>query len=256
MALVLDAMTLPQLVGPDGWPLFLFGGAAPEDDDDPDDPGIGDDDDEPGNGDGDPDDDDDPDGGGEPDEWAPPSRDEWERVQSALGKANAEAKKHRLRAKELTRKQEADQQARERAAAESEGRTEQYEQALAAAAEAEQRYKPLAVRSAARAAFLEVGLRLDPAAPDRSAARLKSMIRMLDLDEIEIDDDGEVVGLDTQIAEIKDSYPELFGPLQVEPPVAKRKVRRIDAAAIPDSGYEASLTTGEKIAQQVLGDQF
>lgn len=257
MALSLDAMTLPRLVGPDGWPLYLIGGGSQPIDQDPDDDDLnGPDDDDPDEpGDEEPDDDQDPDEP-DPDAWTPPSKEEWSKVQAALTKANNEAKRNRLRAKELAQERQKAAQDKAAADAAAAGQTEQYEQALAAAAQAEQRYKPIAVKSAARAAFLEAGLRTDSAQPGQTDARVKRMVRMLDLDQIEIDEDGDVIGLDTQIEEIKSAYPELFGPLVESTPPPRKKVRRINAAPAPDQGYEPALTTGEKIAQQVLGPDY
>lgn len=79
-----------------------------------------------------------------------------------------------------------------------------------AQAAAEKRYKPIAIRSAARAAFLEAGL------TDLSDSRMRSLTRLLVMEDIEVDEDGDVVGLDDQIDAIKEDLPELFRKPETE----------------------------------------
>lgn len=159
----------------------------------------------------------------DPPSWTPPTKDEHERMQRALAKANAEAKTHRETARALQAKSE-----------DADGKA-----AREAAEAAEKRYKPVAVRSAAKAAFLEAGLQ--GATPERVA----KLVRMLDLDALEIDSDGEVTGLEDQVKSVKTDYPELFTPTDRRPP-------RINGGDRPPSNGKV-LTTGEKIAAQVLG---
>jgi hypothetical protein len=144
-------------------------------------------------------------------------------MQRALAKANAEAKTHREAAKALQAKTEGDDGKAAREAADA----------------AEKRFKPGAVRSAAKAAFLEAGLQ--GSTPDRVA----KLVRMLDLDALDVDDDGDVTGLTEQVKAIKADYPELFTPTEKRPP-------RLNTGDRPPSNGKA-LTTGEKIAAQVLG---
>lgn len=160
------------------------------------------------------------------DDWKAPTRDEWERTQTALKKANDEAKNHRLKLKEA---QKATEDADGKAARE-------------ATEAAERRYKPIAVRSSARAAFLEAGL------ADARPERVSKLMRMLDMDAIDIDDDGEVTGLDDQVATIKADYPELFAK-------AKTPVPRIDGSNRNAGNGQSPKTTGEKIAAMVLGNR-
>jgi hypothetical protein len=160
-------------------------------------------------------------GGIETEEWKPPTKEEWARTQKAVTKANAEAKTNREKLRELQAKSEGDEGKAAREAAEA----------------AEKRFKPVAVRSAAKAAFLEAGLQ-----PGKSIAPL---VRMLDLDALDVDDDGDVIGLNEQVAAIKADYPELFTPTEKKPP-------RLNGADKPGSNGR-TLTTGEKIAAQVLG---
>lgn len=132
----------------------------------------------------------------DPPTWTPPTEDEWKRTQTALSKANTEAKTRR---EELAALRKAGEDADGKAARE-------------AAEAAEKRFKPVAVRSAARAAFLEAGLQ--GATPERVA----KLVRMLDLDALDVDDSGDVTGLADQVASVKADYPELFKATEKRPP--------------------------------------
>lgn len=206
-----------------GTPVWPVRGAE-DDDDDGDGGNI---DPVPAGGDGDGDDEGDGgDGkGGEP--FKAPTEVEWRRTQAALAKANAEAKRQRLKAKELAKPANGDDDAAK---------------AEAAKVEAEARYKPVAVRSAAKAAFLEAGLN------DASPERIKRLLRMVDLDEVDVDTDGDVTGLDEQIDSVKDDYPELFRPAD-QP---RKRTTRLDAANRQTVGDGKPRSTGEKIAAAVL----
>jgi hypothetical protein len=116
---------------------------------------------------------------------------EWKRLQAGLAKANTEAKTRReeLAAARKATEDDAGKAAREAAEA------------------AEKRFKPVAVRSSARAAFIEAGLQ--GVTPERVA----KLVRMLDLDALDVDDTGEVTGLAEQVAAVKGDYPELFKPV-------------------------------------------
>lgn len=159
------------------------------------------------------------------DDWKAPTKDEWERTQAALKKANDEAKTHRLKLRDA---QKATEDADGKAARE-------------AAEAAERRYKPVAVRSAARAAFLEAGL------ADARPERVSKLLRMLDLDSLDVADDGDVTGLADQVAGIKADYPELFAKTKTPAP-------RIDGSnRNAGNGQFTPKTTGEKIMAQVFG---
>lgn len=160
-----------------------------------------------------------------PADWTPPTKDEWDRAQKALAKANAEAKDRREKLQALQRQHEDDAGKATREKAE----------------EAERRYKPIAVRAAAKAAFLEAGLQ--SSSPDRVA----KLVRMLDLDAITVDDTGDVTGLDDQVATIKADYPELFTPAEKKPP-------RLNAGDKPPAGGRPKRSS-DLIAAAVLGGQ-
>jgi hypothetical protein len=125
-----------------------------------------------------------------------------------------------------------------------EAATKAIEEAQAAA---ERRYKPIAIRNAAKAQFLEAGLN------DLSDSRMRKLIRMLDMDDIEVDEDGEVVGLDDQIDAIKEDWPELFRKPETESVDNKPRIRapKGDAADKKNAPVKPT-TTGELYARRIL----
>ena len=153
-------------------------------------------------------DDDDEEGDEAEEEYKPPTAQEWKATQAALKKANTEAKRFRTELRNARKKA-----------------TEQDSDPDKAAAKVEAAWKPRVVRSEARALLAAAG------AKPTALARLAKMI---DVDEVEVDDDGEVTGLDDLIEEIKEDVPELFRDEdEEETPVARRKRRlgRTDASA-------------------------
>lgn len=114
-----------------------------------------------------------------------------------------------------------------------------------AAAAAEQKLKPVVVNAAAKAGLLAAGLTAT------GEATMKRLLRTLDLADIDIDDDGEVTGLDEQIEGIKEAFPELFK--KDEPaPVTKVRAPRLDAAGKTNT-QPTPKTTGEIYAQRIIG---
>lgn len=181
----------------DGRPIFLAAGGAEDDDPEPDPEADPEPDDDP---------EDDPEPEPEDDKPGPAGRrkpaaknDEGDtqtaadlaRARAALKKANAEARKHREELKKLRQQHESEDEAKAREAKES------------GAKEAAAKLKPVAIRASARAAFLAAGAAGDD-------ANVKRLVRLLSMDDIDVDDEGDVTGLDDQVDEIKEQYPELF----------------------------------------------
>jgi hypothetical protein len=179
--------------------------------------------------------------------WEPPTQERWDRTVRALKRANKQSEMHRRRADELERKLETADQKTIRLANET---------ALA-------KYKPIAAKGELKAALMAAGLRTvddngDPLDSEVLAKRLKRITRLVDFDQIDIDADGDVTGLDDQIDEIKADYPELFGrPAPKDPPKPKprpgpRGGARADGAdrrPEPDKPK----TTAERIAAGLAG---
>lgn len=106
-----------------------------------------------------------------------------------------------------------------RAVREAEARALAAEKALAAkeksgeeeAAPVDDKFKTLFVNTAAKAALAEAGLSVGT---DR-------FLKMLDLSSVEVDDSGNVTGLDDQIADLKEEFKDLLAPKTVKKPVTK-----------------------------------
>lgn len=132
-------------------------------------------------------------------DWKPPTKEEVRALQAKLKKANGDAAHHRGEAAKLRQQSESDAEKQVR---------EAVEQAETAA---EGKWKPMYVRQAARAALANAGL---IGKPDR-------LLKLLDVDEIEVDEDGGLTGLDGQIRDLKAEYRDLF---------TKRGSSRVDGA--------------------------
>ncbi|MEU7240317.1 hypothetical protein [Streptomyces sparsogenes] len=158
------------------------------------------------------------------DGWKPPSRDEWARTQAALKKANEDAKRNRFKAKEL------EQQARA-------GETEHEKALREAREEGEKRFRTPLVKAAARVALAEAGVN---GGTDR-------VLRLVDMDALSVDEDGDVVGLDAEVDRIRGEYPEFF-----QAP-AKPKPKARPTAADRKPAEEKPKSSAEQHAMRVLG---
>lgn len=159
----------------------------------------------------------------EEDPYTPPSADEWRRTTAALKKANEDGKRHRLRNKELEDAARA-------------GETEHEKALREAREEGEKRYRAPLVKAAARAALSEAGL---SGSTDR-------VMRLLDLEALSVDDDGDVIGVDGEVSRIKQDYPEFFQ-------TAKPKPKPRPTAADRQPAEEKPKSSAERHAMKVLG---
>jgi hypothetical protein len=176
------------------------------------------------------------------DDYEPPSKSEWARTQAALKKANDDAKRHRLRNKELEDKARGDETEHEKALRE-------------AREEGEKRYRQPLVRTAARSALVEAGALAflqDEKEPDSDAARekgesrLSRLLKLVDMDGLDVGDDGSVSGLEAAIDDLRRDYPELFSA-----PARKPKVRPTGAPR--PAAPETPKSTAEIHAKRLLG---
>lgn len=224
--------------------------------------------------------------------YTPPEQAEWLKVQTALNKSNASAKQRRLDLAEAQKKiasleaaaakREADDERRrlveERLAAvegtESKGKkrqagrggvpaavvdlpdgvltktqvAQQVKAAEKAAADAAaEKFRGMVVGSAARAALISEGV------PKESVNRLT---KLLDLDEIEVDDDGQVTGgLDEQLAALKEELPQLFKAAEQEPPKPRRRPAPKITQAEQPAAETRPLSSAERMAAGILGSR-
>ncbi len=118
-------------------------------------------------------------------EWKPPTKAEWDAHQAELSRVNAESAKRRVELKDLKQKNETDAEKSKREA----------EEAAAA------RFKPTAIKASAKSALLEA---------DAKTERVGALAGLLDVSKLDIDDKGEITGLDAEVKRVKAEYPEFF----------------------------------------------
>ena len=217
--------------------------------------------------------------------FVPPNEAEWVKVQAALGKANKAAQTRREElAAAKARLKELEDAAADREAAEERARllaggkkrksaegdeepdttpvlpegvmTPAQIKRLVAQTKADAesataaRYHDIAVRQAAAAALAQAQVQ---------STNINRLTKLLDLNQVEMDEDGEVTGgLDEQISALREELPQLFkaeADPEPEPPKRTRpKAPRIPAAgAAPQQEALVPKTSAEKMADMVLG---
>lgn len=178
----------------------------------------------------------------DPDDFKPPSKDEWARTQAALKKANDDAKRHRLRNKELEDKARGDETEHEKALRE-------------AREQGEQRYRTPLVRTAVRGALVEAGAlafleeEKDPKSEEaqkKATSRLTRLMKLVDFDALDVDEDGSVSGLEAAVAELTRDLPDLFA-------VPERKPRARPTGAPRPAAPNKPRSTAEIHAARLLG---
>lgn len=157
----------------------------------------------------------DPEGG--PDDWQPPTREEWEAQQASLKRASAEAANRRkwLRAHGIDpktgEKLQPDPEPEPVPAAQPQdptapqGLSEADVKRFVDKAVAETQLKGVRQMRA-----FAVGFNEELAKAGWNGSRLGHLMKLIDLDGIDIDDDGEITGLAEQIEELKAEWPEFF----------------------------------------------
>lgn len=179
----------------DGFPIRLLAGGAFQDDADDD----GDSEDEGENDDTDDGDDGDKDGADKDKgkKYTPPSEEEWNRVRTTAQKRKEEKKTLQRELAEAKAKLNGDGKGGKDGKPDEETATKLKDDATKAR---DGYWKPLYVKQAAKAALLDAGLQGKP----------ERLLKLLDMDEIEVDEDGDLDGLDDQIADLKKDYPDFF----------------------------------------------
>jgi hypothetical protein len=179
------------------------------------------------------------------DEWTPPTRDEVAAQQkahadevaalkkadgekaAALKKANAESANRKRQLAEIQQQHEDD---------DTKAKREATEAALA-------QLKPVAIKATATAAFMRAGADADKA---------HKLVRLLDLSKVDID--GEVVhGLDEQVEELRDDWPELFAPAEPQKPESTPKPKAAAAELGDRRPKPVVLSPMEQLAAQLDG---
>jgi Phage minor structural protein GP20 len=213
--------------------------------------------------------------------YTPPAQAEWLKVQSSLAKANASAKARRLelaeaskRIADLETKQTEAEAAEERKAlrdsrkaggkAKGDGggvgadlpdgvltRAQVRQATQQAAKDAEdraaQKYQNMAKGAIVRGALVSEGV------PASAANRLA---RLLDFNEIELDESGEVTGgLEEQLAQLKEEMPQLFTKPEIETPKPKRRPAPRVTPADQRETEQRPRSSAEQMAAMVLGNR-
>ena len=132
-------------------------------------------------------------------DWKPPTKADWDKVQESLRKARRDAR--------VARKTGTGTSTGGNSGSPDDDKPDVAKAVAEAVTAADGKWKPMVVRSAARAAFTEAGLVLPKGNADRA---MKRVMRLLDVEELDITDDGDVEGLSEQVEEIKADYPDLF----------------------------------------------
>jgi hypothetical protein len=177
----------------------------------------------------------------EEDEYVPPTKEELEaertKAKADLAKLRGEAKTWRLKAQGKPAPAKKDDAAK----TDDDEATQQ----LKATASS---HKAAAVRASAKAELLAAGLQLDEDR-ERAKTQLTMMLRTIDLDAVDIDSDGDLIGLDVDA--IKDAFPERFG--KGRPAVGGKKITKVDGAS-KGGGKEVVETSANKLAKLVVGN--
>jgi hypothetical protein len=97
------------------------------------------------------------------------------------------------------------------------------------------KWKPRVVNSAARAALLEEG-----------AVKPERLLKLLDFDELDVTEKGNVEGLEEEVDRLKEEYPELFSK--------RRSGRRVETGDRSGNGStRKKMTATERQAAQLAG---
>lgn len=210
------------------------------------------------------------------DDYEPPTKEEWARYQAAMKKANGEAASRRkwLEANGINPRTGVRYDAEE----EGEGEEEIRPKPKAKAKSADSEEDPTQAVTSAELARLEKLRRTEGKKAAAREAQLVSALtkaaaqnalrtagwngkgasivdRMIDLGEVEIDDEGNVVGLDDQIAEVKAEMPDWFKPVRG---ASKSRGTNGSGAREVDGSDKGTTKTAEKPKSWIdrLADQF
>lgn len=144
--------------------------------------------------------------------------------------------------KELRKKTETD----------AEKAAREHQEAIEAAKlEAANKYKPVVVKNFVEKELISAGVKPN---------RISRLVKLMDMSDIEVDDKFNVLGVEEQIEELREEYPELFTAYAEEakseegeekPKPKKRRAPRADAADKPSPKME--LTANEKLMAQLRG---
>lgn len=118
----------------------------------------------------------------------------------------------------------------------------------------EGKYKPALIKTAAEAALLAAN-------PRNGKAGIPRLVKLMDLDSIEINDDLELEGVEEEVLRLTEEFPELFGAESVEKPAEEEKKetpRRRSTSRAQDGSDKKPAppkkTTAEILMAKLRGD--
>lgn len=111
-----------------------------------------------------------------------------------------------------------------------------------AVAEIEGKYKPLVVRTSAEAELVASGVAKD---------KVSRMVKLMDLDDLQVDEDGNVDGITAEVTRLQEEYPELFAQPEPEVKSKPRTAKSADGADKPPA--KPKMSTTQVIAQGLRG---
>jgi hypothetical protein len=184
-------------------------------------------------------------------EYEAPDQETWSKTNARVTHLNAEAKKWRMRAQGKDPKwtvpapaKAEDDDTEDKPVVKRQPKVDVDAVRRETEEAARAKMKPGLVRSAARDALKAAGLIL----PDKGdgASAYQRAIRLLDMEEIDVDDDGEVSGVDDQVKAIKRDFPELF---------ARRGAKVVNAGAgsNSDGAGQKTETSANRLASLIGG---
>lgn len=116
------------------------------------------------------------------------------------------------------------------------------------------KYKPALVRTGAEAALLAAG-------PKNGKSGIPRLIKLMDMDAIDLTDELELEGVEEEVVRLQEEYPELFGAEPVEEPKEEKPTprRRTTSRQVDGAGKKPPTTkksTSEMILAKLRGDDI
>lgn len=117
------------------------------------------------------------------------------------------------------------------------------------------KYKPALIKTAAEAALLAAG-------PKKGKAGIPRLIKLMDLDEIEVNEDLELEGVEDEVTRLQEEFPELFGETSAKEdeeekkPVTRRRVTSRSQDGANKKTPPAKKSTSEIIMAKLRGDDL
>lgn len=171
---------------------------------------------------------------------------EIERLKQRLAKTRRESAARRKKLEEMNRNSDAEVK---KDGDDKEGAVREAKQA--GYSEAEEKYKGMLHAVAGRVALMEAGVK---------PAKAKRALKLIDFDDVEIDDDGELSGIEDAIEDLKEEWPELFvvereEDEDVAPVKTRVKSNHVNGADRKPKGIKKPKTATELAVERLTGSR-